>query len=84
MESGYDMFDWLVEFGRWIVDIAQPLFTFFSSVVHGLSMLIKSFPMLLQLSGDAVSYVPSLFAVFISLTVIVLIVFQILGRNAGG
>ena len=78
------MFELLKNIGEWFSSIVEPLFTFFKSVIHGLGMLLKSFPMLFRLSSDAISYVPSLFAVFISLTVIVLIVYVILGRNAGG
>lgn len=78
------MFELLKNIGEWISSVVEPLFTFFKSVIHGLGMLLKSFPMLFRLSSDAISYVPSLFAVFISLTVIVLVVYVILGRNAGG
>ena len=78
------MFDFLVNLGNWVVETFQPLLLFFRSVITGLKTLVDAFPILLRLSNYSVAYLPSIFAAFVAITVSVLIVFQLIGRNSGG
>lgn len=78
------MFDLLHNFIAWLSDIGRSVITFFESVVKGLSTMISSFPRIMSVTSNAIGYLPSIFAVFITITIIVSIVYIIVGRNTGG
>ena len=78
------MFEWLSNFGDWLQSIFNPLITFFQSFIHGFKVLFSSFPTIIRLVTSSVGYLPSLFAAFVGITLIILIVYIIVGRNAGG
>lgn len=77
------MLQWLSNIGNWLVDTFSPLITFFKSVVHGLWTLIQLFPKIFTFVTQAIGYIPSIFAVFVTITVIVYVVYLIIGRDAG-
>lgn len=78
------MFQWLSNFGQWLSDIFTPILDFFKSNIHGLTLMIQMFPKILQLASNSIAYIPSIFATFITITIIIYIVYLIIGRNAGG
>ena len=78
------MFDWLVDLGQWLFDVIQPLLTFFSSFIHGLQTIFKMFPKVFSIVSNSIVYLPSLFVVFVTLSIVVYIIYMIVGRNAGG
>ena len=77
------MLQWLSNIGNWLVDTFDPIIAFFKSVVHGLFTLIKLYPKITTFVSSALGYIPSIFALFITLTVIIYIVYLIVGRDAG-
>lgn len=78
------MFQWLVNFGQWLFDVVSPILDFFKSTLHGLFLMGKMFPRLIQLASNSIAYLPSIFAVFITVTIIIYVVYMIIGRSAGG
>lgn len=78
------MFQWLTNFGQWLSDIFTPILDFFKSTVHGLSLMVKMFPKIISLTTNSIAYLPSIFATFISISIIIYVVYLIIGRNAGG
>ena len=77
------MLQWLSNIGNWLADTFSPLITFFKSVIHGLWTLIQLFPRIFTFTTQAIGYLPSIFAVFITITIIVYVVYLIVGRDAG-
>lgn len=77
------MFDAIVNFFNWIKDIGGSLIEFFVGMVKGLQTMLLAFPKIVTLSAQAIGNVPSIFAIFITLTIIVSIVYMIIGREAG-
>lgn len=77
------MFQWLSNFGQWLVDIIDPFIAFFKSLVHGLITLVTTVPKVFQLTTQAIGYVPSIFAVFITITIAVYVAYLIFNRQAG-
>lgn len=78
------MLQWLSNFGNWFVDLVSNLVSFVMSTIHGLSTMLKSFPIISSMVTRSIGYLPSIFAVFVSITLIIYIVYLIIGRNAGG
>lgn len=78
------MLQWLFDFGDWLSSIITSVLDFFKSTVHGLGLMIKLFPKILNLTTSSIAYLPSIFATFITVTIIIYIVYLIIGRNAGG
>lgn len=78
------MFDWLKNIGDWLVSVLQPIFKFFESAIHGFQTLFKSFPVISNIVSSVVGYLPTIFATFISISLIILIIYLIIGRTSGG
>lgn len=77
------MLQWLSNIGNWLVDTFAPLITFFKSLIHGLWTLLQLFPKIFQFTTNAIGYLPSIFAVFITITIIIYVVYLIVNRKAG-
>lgn len=78
------MIQWFSDVFQWLSDLFTPFIEFFKSTVHGLQLMINMFPKVLNLSSSAIGYLPSIFATFITISIIIYIVYLIIGRNAGG
>ena len=78
------MFQFLSNAFDWLYDFLSALGNFVFSLIDGLVTLFKSFPLILQLTTDSIGYVPSIFAAFISISIVIFIVYLIIGREAGG
>lgn len=78
------MFEWLTNFGLWLSDVFNPFIAFFKSLIHGFRTVLEMFPLVKSIIYQSIGYLPSIFAVFITITVAVYIVYLIVGRNAGG
>ena len=68
---------------EWLNNIINPLIEFVKSTIHGLQQLINLLPTLFNVSSQAISYVPTIFATFISITICIFILYVILGRDPG-
>lgn len=78
------MIDFFVRLFDSIYSMVAPVLTFFKSMVHGLITIVKYYPKIHDLVMQSVGYLPSIFVVFVGLTIILYIVYMIVGRNAGG
>ena len=78
------MFELFQNFVNWINDFFSAIVAFLNSLIQGTITMFKAFPMLLNLMTTSLGYVPSIFTVFISIGVIIYIVYLILGRETGG
>lgn len=70
-------------FFGWLFDVAETLLDFFLSIVNGFLQLFKMLPKISQLIFHAIGYLPSIFVVFVTITISVYIVYLIIGRSAG-
>lgn len=77
------MISMLKNFFDWIFDTVGTLLDFFLSIIHGFLELFKMFPKISRLIFHAVGYLPSLFVVFVTITITVYIIYLVIGRNAG-
>lgn len=77
------MLEWLHNFSTWIDEFTTPFVEFFKSTIHGLSVMIKMFPKILNLVSNSILYLPSIFTVFITITIVILVAYMIIGRAAG-
>lgn len=77
------MIQFLTDAGKWIVDFFNTLSNLILSAINGIASVIKSFPKILSLITASLNFVPTVFIGFISITAIILIVYIIIGRNAG-
>ena len=78
------MIDFFVGIFDWLYSVIAPVITFFQSMIHGLITIVKYYPKIYALIMQSVGYLPSIFVVFVGLTIILYIVYMIVGRNAGG
>lgn len=77
------MISMIQNFFEWLFDTAGTLLNFFVSIVEGLLELFKMFPKIMRMIFHAIGYLPSIFVVFVTITISVYIIYLIVGRNAG-
>lgn len=77
------MLQWLENLGTWLSSVFDPLIEFFKSVIHGFSVMIKMIPQVSSLVYRCITYLPSFFAVFITITISIYIIYLIVGRDPG-
>lgn len=77
------MFQFLQNAFLYIQDILNSVIEFFKGFINGLVHLFQLFPKITSLTTHAIGAVPSIFAVFITLTVSITIIYIIVGRNVG-
>lgn len=77
------MISMIQNFFEWLFDTAGTLLNFFVSIVEGLLELFKMFPKIMRMIFHAIGYLPSIFVVFVTITISVYIIYLIVGRSAG-
>lgn len=77
------MIQFLVDAFNWLVEFLQTIANLIISAVHGLVTVFQTFPKILSLVTGSLSFVPAVFIGFISITIIILIVYVIIGRESG-
>lgn len=71
-------------FAQWIVDLGRMLGDFLLNVINGLLQLFKMLPVVTSVTSASITYLPSILAAFVAITITILIVFLIVGRESGG
>lgn len=79
------MFELLKNIGEFVYNTVGTLIEFLWSLVNGLISLLRQLPKILDLitSITSLNYIPAIFAGFFSITIIIYILYLILGRDAG-
>lgn len=77
------MIGWLTSLGDAALDIIGSLLQFFSGVVNGLMNLIKILPQVLSAVSLGIGYIPSTFATFAFISIAIMVIYLIVGRNTG-
>lgn len=77
------MIGWLTSLGDAALDIIGSLLQFFSGVINGLMNLIKVLPQVLSAVSLGIGYIPSTFATFAFISIAIMIIYLIVGRNTG-
>ncbi len=78
------MLDSIINGFNWLVDTAQSIINFVMSLFEGFVSMIRMIPQIVTMVTGAIGYLPSVLAVFATLTITVSVLYLILGRNTGG
>ena len=68
----------------WIIGIITTFLDYFKSALNGLIAIIKSFPSIFNLVTSSINYLPSLFAIFLLISVAVSVIYVVVKFTAGG
>lgn len=78
------MLETLQNFFDKVSDFFDSVFDFVSSLVSGLINIFKTLPLVSKFASSAVSSLPEFLLAFASITVVISIVYLIVGRSTGG
>lgn len=63
------MIDFFLGIFDWLYSVIAPVITFFQSMIYGLITIVKYYPKIYALIMQSVGYLPSIFVVFVGLTI---------------
>ena len=78
------MLDSIINGFNWLVDTFQSIWNFITSLFSGLVSMLQMIPQVVSMVTGTIGYLPSVLAVFATLTITVSVLYLILGRNSGG
>lgn len=78
------MLDSIINGFNWFVDTFQSIWNFITSLFSGLVSMLQMIPQVVSMVTGTIGYLPSVLAVFATLTITVSVLYLILGRNSGG
>lgn len=77
------MIQWLHQLGEWFQNIFDIASVYIQHTIDGLVSLFSIFPKIFTLVSNVLLHIPQVFTSFILITIIILVVYLILNRDAG-
>lgn len=76
--------EFITNFIDWIKNLIDTVFGFFSGMIDNLTLLFKYIGIAANLAYDLIAGLPDWLQVFGTVTIVVSVIFMILGRDTGG